>query len=156
MRTHSTMRLAIAVATVALAAAGTASAHRRDDPSARHVLLLSVDGLHQSDLAYYVKQHPSSALAKLANRGVQFTHAETPVPSDSFPGMVGQVTGGNPSSTGVYYDDTWNHALLPAGTINCARATPAPRSPTSSSSTRIRSRSTPARDWRGFRTASSG
>ena len=47
MRTHSTMRLAIAVATVALAAAGTASAHRRDDPSARHVLLLSVDGLRE-------------------------------------------------------------------------------------------------------------
>ena len=24
------------------------------------------------------------------------------------------VTGGTPKSTGVYYDDTWNHALLPA------------------------------------------
>jgi hypothetical protein len=46
------------------------------------------------------------------------------VPSDSFPGMVAQVTGGNPSSTGVYYDDTFNHALLPAGTTNCAAAIP--------------------------------
>jgi hypothetical protein len=37
---------------------------------------------------------------------------------------VAQVTGGNPSSTGVYYDDTWNHALLPAGTTSCAGVTP--------------------------------
>ena len=85
----------------------------------QHVLLLSVDGLHQSDLDWFVTKHPSSALAVLTHRGVEFTHAQTPVPSDSFPGMVGQVTGGNPSSTGVYYDDTWNHALLPAGTTSC-------------------------------------
>ena len=38
--------------------------------------------------------------------------------------MVGQVTGGNPKTTGVYYDDSWNHALLPAGTTKCAAATP--------------------------------
>jgi len=88
------------------------------------VLLLSVDGLHQSDLNYYVTHHPSSALAALTGDGVEFTAAQTPVPSDSFPGMVGQVTGGNPSSTGVYYDDTWNHALLPAGTTKCAGVAP--------------------------------
>jgi len=76
--------------------------------------------MHQSDLAYYVRRHPSSALAGLVRGGVEYTHAQTPVPSDSFPGMVGQVTGGNPSSTGIYYDDTWNHALLPAGTTLCA------------------------------------
>jgi hypothetical protein len=84
------------------------------------VLLLSIDGLHQSDLARYVSTHPSSALAALTNNGVQYTHAQTQVPSDSFPGMVGQVTGGSPSSTGVYYDDSWNHSLLPAGTTSCA------------------------------------
>jgi Type I phosphodiesterase / nucleotide pyrophosphatase len=93
-------------------------------PPASHVLLLSVDGLHQSDLTWYVARHPSSALAKLVHRGVDFTNAVTPFPSDSFPGMVGQVTGGNPKSTGIYYDDTWNHALLPPGTTNCASATP--------------------------------
>jgi hypothetical protein len=91
---------------------------------ARHVLLLSVDGLHQADLAWYVAHHPGSTLAGLVERGVEFTHAQTPVPSDSFPGLVGQVTGGNPSSTGVYYDDTFNHALLPAGTTNCAGVAP--------------------------------
>ena len=28
-----------------------------------HVLLISVDGLHQSDLEWYVSNHPDSALA---------------------------------------------------------------------------------------------
>jgi hypothetical protein len=111
----------IAVLTVGSAA----SAHRHRPPApAQHVLLLSVDGLHQSDLDYYVHQHPTSALAELTGSGVEFTRAQTPVPSDSFPGMVAQVTGGNPSSTGVYYDDSFNHALLPAGTTNCVGAKP--------------------------------
>jgi hypothetical protein len=81
-------------------------------PRGRHVLFISVDGLHQSDLAWYVSTHPDSTLAHLASSGVDYSNASTPFPSDSFPGMVAPVTGGNPSSTGVYYDDTWNHALL--------------------------------------------
>jgi len=102
-----------------------ASAHDRT-PTVRHVLLLSVDGMHQSDLDWYVAHHPHSALAELVAHGDEYTRARTPVPSDSFPGMVGQVTGGNPSSTGIYYDDTFNHALLPAGTTaaQCATARP--------------------------------
>lgn len=90
----------------------------------KHVLLLSVDGLHQKDLDWYVRTHPTSAIAALAQRGTDYTRASTPVPSDSFPGMVAQVTGGNPGTTGVYYDDTYNHALLPAGTTDCAGVTP--------------------------------
>jgi Uncharacterized proteins of the AP superfamily len=90
----------------------------------RHVLLLSVDGLHAKDLAWYVSAHPGSAVASLVARGTTYTHAQTPVPSDSFPGMVAQVTGGDPGTTGVYYDDTYNRALLPAGTTQCAGVTP--------------------------------
>jgi hypothetical protein len=90
----------------------------------QHVLLLSVDGLHQQDLAWYVAQHPTSTLATLVHGGVEYPNASTTVPSDSFPGMVGQVTGGDPAVTGVYYDDTYNHALLPAGTTDCATAKP--------------------------------
>ena len=89
-----------------------------------HVLLISVDGLHQSDLAWYVLAHPTSTLAELVAQGVDYSNASTPFPSDSFPGMVGQVTGGNPSSTGIYYDDTWNHAVFPAGTTNCVGPVP--------------------------------
>jgi hypothetical protein len=86
----------------------------------KHVVLISVDGLHQSDLRWYVQNHPGSELATLAGGGAQYVHASTPIPSDSFPGMVGQVTGGNPGTTGVYYDAEYNHNLLPAGTTSCA------------------------------------
>ena len=88
-----------------------------------HVLLISVDGMHQSDLQWYVQNHPNSELAALASQGRQYTHAQTPVPSDSFPGMVGQVTGGDPGVTGVYYDAEYNHNLLPAGTTSCTGQT---------------------------------
>ncbi|MES4887675.1 alkaline phosphatase family protein [Streptomyces sp. NPDC096012] len=91
---------------------------------AKHVLLLSVDGLHQSDLAWYIARHPGSALARLVKGGVHYSNAHTTIPSDSFPGMTAQVTGGGPGTTGVYYDDTYDHALLPAGTTNCKTAKP--------------------------------
>ena len=90
----------------------------------KHVLLLSIDGLHENDLAYYVAKHPNSALAKLEKNGINYTAAQTTFPSDSFPGMVAQLTGGGPGTTGVYYDDTYNHALLAPGTINCITAAP--------------------------------
>jgi Type I phosphodiesterase / nucleotide pyrophosphatase len=82
---------------------------------ADHVLLISVDGLHQSDLAWYVQTHPNSALACLSASGVNYNNASTPFPSDSFPGMTALATGGNPSTTGVYYDDTWNRELTAYG-----------------------------------------
>jgi Type I phosphodiesterase / nucleotide pyrophosphatase len=89
-----------------------------------HVLLISVDGLHQSDLAWYVRAFPKSTLASLVAQGIDYSNASTPFPSDSFPGMVAQVTGGNPLSTGIYYDDTWNHDVFPVGTTNCSGPVP--------------------------------
>ncbi len=85
----------------------------------KHVMLISVDGMHQSDLSWYVSHNPNSELAKLAGGGAQYTNARTPVPSDSDPGMTAQMTGGDPRATGVYYDVEYNHSLLPAGTTSC-------------------------------------
>ena len=90
----------------------------------KHVLLLSVDGLHQQDLAWYVRHYPASTLASLVDHGLEYSNALTPIPSDSSPGMVAQVTGGDPGVTGIYYDDTWNHDLFPAGTTNCSGPVP--------------------------------
>lgn len=56
-------------------------------------MLISVDGMHQSDLQWYVANHPGSALAQLFNSGTEYSNAQTPIPSDSFPGMVAQLTG---------------------------------------------------------------
>ncbi|MFE3225125.1 alkaline phosphatase family protein [Nocardia sp. NPDC059228] len=88
----------------------------------QHVLLLSIDGMHQSDLAGYVAAHQDSALAKLVARGAQYTGAQVLAPADSFPGTIAMITGGSPRTTGVYYDDTWARDLLPAGTKDCATA----------------------------------
>ncbi|QUQ65655.1 alkaline phosphatase family protein [Kutzneria sp. CA-103260] len=117
---HRTPLVVAAAVSLLAASVAPATAAPRD----RHVLLISVDGLHATDLAWYVRQHPNSALAKLTRDGVDYSHAKTPVPSDSFPGMVGQLTGGDPATTGIYYDATYNHALLPAGTTTCAGAKP--------------------------------
>ncbi len=92
---------------------------RHHENAISHVLLISVDGLHQSDLEWYVSNHPGSELAKLVSGGAEYTQAQTPIPSDSFPGMTAQVTGGNPRTTGIYYDDEYSHAVLPAGTTSC-------------------------------------
>jgi hypothetical protein len=110
--------IGLLAAGVAPAIAAQASASR----VSRHVLVLSIDGLHQSDLAYYVKAHPRSALASLVGSGTEYTKAQTTFPSDSFPGMVAQFTGGGAATSGVFYDDTFNRQLLPGGTLDCRTA----------------------------------
>lgn len=94
---------------------GVACARLRAQRSpVRHVVLISVDGLHALDLRYYIRFHPDSYLAKLAAQGVEYTDAHTVVPADSFPGLLALVTGGTPAVTGVYYDNTWDRSLAPA------------------------------------------
>src|SRR5438105_15305080 len=41
-----------------------------DDHKIRHVLVISVDGMHALDLALWVKANPNSALGKLAAQGM--------------------------------------------------------------------------------------
>jgi hypothetical protein len=79
----------------------------------KHVLLISVDGLHALDLSNYVATHPDSSLAELSRHGVTYTNNATSSPSDSFPGLASLVTGGSPVTTGLWYDDTYNRALSP-------------------------------------------
>lgn len=83
------------------------------DHAVRHVLLISVDGLHALDLSNYVISHPNSTLAALAGHGLTYTNNQTSSPSDSFPGLAALVTGGSPVTTGFWYDVTWNRALAP-------------------------------------------
>lgn len=81
----------------------------------QRVLLISVDGMHEVDLANWIAANPTSTLAKLAASGVQYTDAHTSTPSDSFPGTVALATGGTPRSTGVYYDDSYDRTLYSPG-----------------------------------------
>lgn len=84
-----------------------------------HVLLISIDGLHNVDLQNYVSSHPGSTMAALSKHGTTYTNASTAIPSDSFPGMLALATGGSPVSHGVFYDDTYDATLYPPGS-NCA------------------------------------
>src|SRR5450631_2880541 len=84
-----------------------------DSHQVRHVLLISVDGLHALDLSNFVESHPDSNLADLSRQGVTYTNNATSSPSDSFPGLASLVTGGSPVTTGLWYDDTYNRALSP-------------------------------------------
>ncbi len=81
----------------------------------KHVLLLSVDGLHEMDLANFIKANPKSAMAALAGHGVHYSNAVSAKPADSFPGLLALITGGSPKSTGVYYDDSYDRALSAPG-----------------------------------------
>jgi len=79
----------------------------------KHVLLISVDGLHALDLSNYIATHQDSTLAALSAHGVTYTNNSTSTPSDSFPGLASLVTGGSPVTTGFWYDVTYNRALSP-------------------------------------------
>lgn len=119
----------LTLAVIASACCFATTAFGDDDPHAvhaKHVLLISVDGMHQADLDWFVSKYPNSRLAKLVHQGVEYTNARTPFPSDSFPGMVGQVTGGDPKTTGIYYDDEYSRSLLPQGTTMAACASTKP------------------------------
>jgi Type I phosphodiesterase / nucleotide pyrophosphatase len=109
------------------AAAVSHSAGAATQPPAsqiKHVLLLTVDGMHQQDLLWYAHQYPNSALADLVSQGIEYSNATTTIPSDSFPATVGLMTGGSPGVTGFYYDDTYNYDVFPAGTTKCAGPAP--------------------------------
>ena len=47
-----------------------------------------------------------------------YPNAVTTAPSDSFPGLVAQVTGGSPAVTGVFYDDSYDRTYFAPGS-NC-------------------------------------
>lgn len=97
-----------------------------DDHHIRHVLLLSIDGFHQHDLARCMQSGTCPTLAKLAGRGVTYTNARATTPSDSFPGLLAQLTGGTSKTTGVFYDDSYDRTLFspdgqfPASPAGCS------------------------------------
>jgi predicted AlkP superfamily pyrophosphatase or phosphodiesterase len=86
----------------------------------KHVLLISVDGLHALDVANYVGNHPNSALAELAHHGITYSNARTPANSDSFPGLLALVTGGSPISHGLFYDVSYDRAIFDPTNTTCS------------------------------------
>jgi hypothetical protein len=106
-----------AIVLLSLAAAlSAASAIAQDNDFAKgpikHVVLISVDGMHAVDLLNCANGVSTvnggdpycPALAALHKTGVNYVAASTSKPSDSFPGLISIVTGGSPALTGIYYD----------------------------------------------------
>jgi hypothetical protein len=90
---------------------------RRCLNGAAWLLLISIDGMHSIDLTNFLNDsaHLASTLKTLSNNAVIYPNAYTPAPSDSFPGMIAQVTGGTPKSTGVFYDESYDRTLFAPG-----------------------------------------
>jgi predicted AlkP superfamily pyrophosphatase or phosphodiesterase len=108
------------------------------------VLLISIDGMHSIDLTNFLNDsaHLASTLKTLSNNAVIYPNAYTPAPSDSFPGMIAQVTGGTPKSTGVFYDESYDRTLFAPGSNSQGRRGPTRISP--KASTWTTASSTPA------------
>ena len=97
----------------------------------KHVLLLSVDGMHAVD--FYNCRHGIAGanggdpycpnMAALSRTTINYVGVSSSKPSDSFPGLAAIVTGGSPKSTGLYYDVAYDRSLdAPATTTGTGLA----------------------------------
>src|SRR5271169_2146132 len=86
---------------------------RGHDRDTRHVLLISIDGMHAVDYENCVASNTCPNLAALGRTGVNYTRTTTSRPSDSFPGLLALVTGGTPRTVGGFYDVAYDRVLAP-------------------------------------------
>src|ERR1700691_433818 len=97
----------------------------------KHVLLLSIDGMHAVDF-YNCARGIEGAnggspycpnMAELSRRAVNYVGTTSSRPSDSFPGLAALITGGSSKSTGIYYDVAYDRSLdAPATTTGTGLA----------------------------------
>jgi Type I phosphodiesterase / nucleotide pyrophosphatase len=85
------------------------------DRARGHVLLISVDGLHEFDRRQFIAEHPDSTFARLSRGGTVYSNTSSAQPSDSFPGLLSQLTGGTPKSMGIFYDDSYSRTMWAPG-----------------------------------------
>ncbi|MEI5995670.1 alkaline phosphatase family protein [Paraburkholderia bengalensis] len=113
---------AFAVPIAAYAGEGNAQDqhHSANDNEIRHVLLISVDGLHQQDIARCIAANTCPNMALLARSGVTYSNAYTPGLSDSFPGLAAMVTGGSPKTAGLFYDVSYDRTLYAPSDTSCS------------------------------------
>jgi hypothetical protein len=107
---------------IALASSTYVTAAEKQTPGSgpiKHVLLLSIDGMHAVDfyncangIAGVNSGFPYCPnMATLSQTGINYVNAESSKPSDSFPGMAAIASGGTPKSTGLYYDVAYDRSL---------------------------------------------
>lgn len=107
------------VTVVASSLIAQAEDHDRDDHGKiRHVLLISIDGMHSLDFQNCATGVNGGSpycpnLAALGKHGVSYLNASTSKPSDSFPGLMSIVSGGSPKTVGALYDVAYDRVLAP-------------------------------------------
>ncbi len=81
----------------------------------KHVLLISIDGMHALDFINCVSGSTPTCpnLASLKTVGANYLEASTSKPSDSFPGLTAIVSGGSPRTEGAFYDVAYDRVLAP-------------------------------------------
>ncbi|KAF8858205.1 type I phosphodiesterase/nucleotide pyrophosphatase [Acephala macrosclerotiorum] len=77
----------------------------------KHVAAFSIDGLHSSDVEKYVAKRTGSTIATLLKTAYEYTDCYTSAPSDSYPGVAAFVSGADPRTTGIWYDDVWDRSF---------------------------------------------
>jgi len=109
--------LAIALSIGLVGTTVSAPAHANDElgegHKIKHVLLISIDGMHAVDYENCVTAKTCPTLAALGTTGVNYTRTTTSRPSDSFPGLMALVTGGSPRTVGAFYDVAYDRVLAP-------------------------------------------
>src|SRR5947208_742076 len=94
-----------------ISAAGVALA----DAPYQHVLILSIDGLREADLADPATAAYLPNITAFEHSAIHYSNAHTVVPSDSVPASLSYLTGATPKTTGVYYEDSYDRSLYDAG-----------------------------------------
>ncbi len=117
---------AAAIALASLSLSPAAEAAPAVTSGYEHVLLISVDGMHAVDLANWIQNNPNSTFAKLAGSGIIYPNAFTTAPSDSYPGMIAQVTGASPRTAGLFYDDSYDRTEYPSAASYTSQNMPDP------------------------------
>jgi len=110
-----------AFAALSLTPGMEAQDHAWDRSSIKHVLLISIDGMHAVDYLNCKNGLDSinggepycPNLAQLGSTGLNYTAGTTTLPSDSFPGLMGIMTGATPRTMGIYYDVAYDRSLAP-------------------------------------------
>jgi hypothetical protein len=85
----------------------------RGGHKSKHVLLISIDGMHAVDYENCVASKTCPHLAALGRTGANYTRTSTSRPSDSFPGLMAIVSGGSPRTVGAFYDVAYDRVLAP-------------------------------------------
>ena len=108
----NSLRVSVALGALAFAAFG-GLARAEEGYGVRHVLLISIDGMHALDFINCAKSSTCPNLAALKSTGVDYLDASTSKPSDSFPGLMAIVSGGSPRTVGAFYDVAYDRVLAP-------------------------------------------